>query len=68
MSESRFVALEIKFAEQDDGLRILNEVVIRQAAQIEQLQSRIAQLAERLDRLGDGTGKFSAAEEVPPHY
>lgn len=69
MSEDRFITLEIKLAEQDDSLRILNEVLIRQTEQIDRLEALCRQLKERLDRLGDGSQeKLSLAEEVPPHY
>ncbi|TAJ52228.1 MAG: SlyX family protein [Nevskiaceae bacterium] len=69
MSEDRFITLEIKLAEQEDSLRILNEVLIRQTEQIDRLEALCRQLKERLDRLGDGSQeKLSLAEEVPPHY
>lgn len=69
MSEDRFITLEIKLAEQEDSLRVLNEVLIRQTEQIDRLETLCRQLKERLDRLGDGgQEKFSLAEEVPPHY
>jgi len=69
MSEDRFITLEIKLAEQEDSLRILNEVLIRQTEQIDRLEALCRQLKERLDRVGDGNPeKFSLAEEVPPHY
>lgn len=69
MSEDRFITLEIKLAEQEDSLRVLNEVLIRQTAQIDRLEALCRQLKERLDRLGDGSQeKLSLAEEVPPHY
>lgn len=69
MSEDRFIALEIKLAEQEDTVRVLNEVVIAQAEQIERLQARYLQLAERVSRIGEGADrKATAAEEVPPHY
>lgn len=69
MSDSRFVAIEIKLAEQEDTVRVLNEVVIAQAEQIERLQARYLQLAERVSRLAEGADrKATAAEDVPPHY
>ena len=69
MTESRFVDIEIKLAEQEDTVRVLNEVVIAQAEQIERLQARYLQLAERVSRLAEGADrKATAAEEVPPHY
>lgn len=69
MTESRFIDIEIKLAEQEDTVRVLNEVVIAQAEQIERLQARYLQLAERVSRLAEGADrKATAAEEVPPHY
>ena len=67
--ESRLIDIEIKLAEQEDTVRVLNEVVIAQAEQIERLQARCLQLAERVSRLAEGADrKATAAEEVPPHY
>lgn len=67
--DSRFIDIEIKLAEQEDTVRVLNEVVIAQAEQIERLQARYLQLAERVSRLAEGADrKATAAEEVPPHY
>lgn len=69
MTESRFIDIEIKLAEQEDTVRVLNEVVIAQAEQIERLQARYLQLAERVSRIAEGADrKATAAEEVPPHY
>ena len=69
MTESRFVDIEIKLAEQEDTVRVLNEVVIAQAEQIVRLLARYLQLAERVSRLAEGADrKATAAEEVPPHY
>lgn len=69
MSESRFVDIEIKLAEQEDTVRVLNEVVIAQADRLERLEARCLQLAERLTRLAEAADrKPTAEEEVPPHY
>lgn len=69
LQDQRFIAIEIKLAEQEDTVRVLNEVVIAQAEQIERLQARYLQLAERVSRLSEGADrKATAAEEVPPHY
>lgn len=67
--QDRFMAIEIKLAEQEDTVRVLNEVVIAQAEQIERLQALCFQLTERVSRLAEGADrKATAAEEVPPHY
>jgi SlyX protein len=67
--EARLVAIEIKLAEQEDTVRVLNEVVIAQSGYIERLQAQCLQLAERLSRLAEGADrKATPAEEVPPHY
>lgn len=69
MSEARLIELETRLAYQDETLRVLNEVVVRQQLQIDRLEATCRQLLERLKRLPQAEGRAnSAAEEVPPHY
>ena len=56
-AEARFVELEIKLAEMEFGQQQLDEVVLRQAADIRRLNRVVEQLGERLNAaLGDGAG------------
>jgi SlyX protein len=68
MIENRLMECETKLVYHEDTLRVLNEVVTRQAQQIEQLQMVCRQLAERIARANDGVFKGSAEDEIPPHY
>ena len=68
--ENRLDECETRLTYQEETLRVLNEVVTRQAQQIEQLQMTCRQLADRIARGAGGEGAFKGtlAEEVPPHY
>lgn len=69
MSEARFIELETRLAYQDDTLRVLNEVVVKQQDQIDRLIAVTAQLQERIKNLPqDGVQKGSLRDEIPPHY
>ncbi len=47
----------------------LNEVVSRQAAEIDRLTARVAMLMEReAMREAEGTGGVIVGDEKPPHY
>lgn len=65
----RFIELETKAAYQEDALRTLNEVVTRQQDEIDHLEAALRVLIQRVEALAQqAPAKFSAAEEVPPHY
>ncbi len=70
MNEERLIELETKLSFQEDTLRVLNDVVTAQQAQIERLEQICRQLAERLARGAEPEGAFKGgpADEVPPHY
>lgn len=68
MNEEALIALETKLAFQEETLRVLNDVVTAQQAQIERLEQICRQLAERVARSGDGSFKELPADELPPHY
>ncbi len=63
----QLVDLQTRLAYQEDTLRQLDAVTIRQAEKIEQLELVLRELVQRLD--GDQVGGASgAAHEPPPHY
>lgn len=68
MDEERLIELEIRFAHQEETLRVLNDIVTRQQDRIERLEKICRQLAEKAASAGDGLLKVAAADEVPPHY
>lgn len=65
--EQRLIGLETKIAYQEDSLRTLNDIVVKQREQIERLNSICRQLVERATSAA-GAIKGAAIEEVPPHY
>ncbi|AXQ27705.1 SlyX protein [Solimonas sp. K1W22B-7] len=68
MDEDRLIELEIRFAHQEETLRVLNDLVIAQQERIARLEQICRQLAERAAGLGDGLLKATVQDEVPPHY
>jgi len=68
MDEERLIELEIRFAHQEETLRVLNDIVTRQQDRIERLEQICRQLAEKAMGAGDGVFKGTPQDEVPPHY
>lgn len=69
MNEDRLIDLETRLAYQDDALRSLSDTIARQQRQIDQLESLVLQLLDRVRSLADpGVFKGTAADEIPPHY
>lgn len=69
MDDARLIELETRLAYQDDTLRVLNDVIVRQQKQIERLETLYRQLSDRLERVAQPDGRVNTpAEEVPPHY
>jgi SlyX protein len=66
---ARLDELEIKASLTEDALDRLNDVVIRQQAQIDSLLRALARLErERAGAPDDGAAPRSPRDEVPPHY
>ncbi|MCM5682214.1 SlyX family protein [Schlegelella sp. S2-27] len=65
--EQRLIDLEIKASYAEDMIDRLNEVVVRQQAQLETLARELTGLRQRTQ---DSTGAAprSLREELPPHY
>jgi SlyX protein len=64
--EDRFVDIEIKLAHQEDLVETLNRTVYEQGRRIDQLETMVKQLAERLRTLQDAGQQ--PLNERPPHY
>ena len=65
--QEQLIDLQTRLAYQEDTLRQLDAVTIRQAAQIERLELTLRQLSERLDGAFEGDAATSG-HEPPPHY
>ena len=65
--DPRLMNVELKVLDLEHTIDQLNEVVIRQQAQIDRLVRELLELAQR--RPGDDTPGFrSLRDELPPHY
>ena len=65
--DARLTDLEIKASFSEDTLDRLNEVVVRQQAQIDALLRQLAALRDRLPE-DVQAGPRSLRDELPPHY
>jgi SlyX protein len=65
--DQRLTDLEIKASFTEDLVDRLNEIIVRQQAQLEQLQREIAALREQA-RAAEPTTFRSLRDELPPHY
>lgn len=65
--ERRLTDLEIKASYGEDLLDRLNEVVVRQQAQIDRLERELAALRQQAPAEGAPVWR-SLREELPPHY
>ena len=63
----QLIDLQTRLAHQEDTLRQLDAVTIRQAAQIDRLEMALRQLSEQVDgeRINDVR---ASGHERPPHY
>jgi SlyX protein len=60
--------LELKVAYLERANNELSDVVYRQQREIDQLRSRVAALAERVDAQKDSSAPYTPEQERPPHY
>jgi SlyX protein len=65
--EQRLTELEIKASFTEDLVDRLNEVIVRQQAQIDGLLREVAQLRREMPA-ADGAPPRSLRDELPPHY
>jgi len=66
-TEQRLTELEIKASYAEDLVDRLNEVIVRQQAQIDLLQREVARLAQQ-PSAADAPAWRSLRDELPPHY
>ncbi len=65
--KEQLIDLQSRLAHQEDTLRQLDAVTIRQAAQIERLEMSLRRLSGRLDGVLEGNAS-AGGHELPPHY
>ncbi|MCE4538555.1 SlyX family protein [Pelomonas sp. P7] len=65
--EQRITDLEIKASFAEDIVEQLNQVVVRQQAQIDRLVQELVELRDRAASAEPG-GFRSLRDELPPHY
>lgn len=65
--DPRLMALEIKASFTEDLVERLNEVIVRQQAQIDRLQREVMDMREQA-RAADPGSFRSLRDEMPPHY
>lgn len=66
-TESRFVDIEIKLAQQEDLVESLNQMVYQQGRRIDQLEAMLHKLGEHV-RDGAQQANGGQVNERPPHY
>ncbi len=66
-TDARLTELEIKASYAEDLLDQLNEVIVRQQAQIDLLLREVARLSQQ-PTAADAPGWPSLRDELPPHY
>ena len=65
--DKRLTNLEIQLSLTEDLAERLNDVVVRQQAQIDLLIREVARLDQKA-QAGDSSGFRSLRDEIPPHY
>ncbi len=66
--EQRLVDLEIKASFTEDLVDRLNDVIVRQQAQIDRLLREVGELRRDMPQAGDPLAPRSLRDELPPHY
>ena len=66
-TEKRLTDLEVKASFSEDLVDHLNDLVVRQQAQIELLIREVGKLKERAPDNGGGAAR-DPRDELPPHY
>lgn len=60
--------IESKIAFLEQATSELNDVVVRQQQDLRALETKVAQLSERLEALKEAPLPLSSDSEKPPHY
>lgn len=66
-NDERFEALETKLAFQEDTIAQLNDALIEQQSRIDDLETSVRTLLERIDEEPD-LPSLTPQDERPPHY
>lgn len=66
--EQRLAALEMHSAHQDNVIEELNEIAVKQWAEITALTERLSFLRGKIQELEAGSDGMPEADETPPHY
>ena len=66
--EQRLAALEMHSAHQDNVIEELNEIAVKQWAEITALTERLSFLKGKIQELEAGNDGTPDADETPPHY
>jgi len=66
--EERVTELEIKASFTEDTVEQLNQVIVRQQAQIDRLVRELVELRDRTAAAGEPGAARSLRDELPPHY
>jgi uncharacterized coiled-coil protein SlyX len=66
--ERRITDIEIHLMHQEETIRELNEVVIRQQQQIDRLEAELGQLKGQMEEVAEPHRKRPEEEDPPPHY
>lgn len=67
-ADQRLETLELKVMELENTVTELNDVIIRQYAELDRVKSLIGQLEQRLSSAAESATGDPAEEPPPPHY
>ena len=67
MTDTRLSELEAKLTFAEDMIDALNQVVVRQQAQLDSLQQQMRLLHQRMQDAAPDEAR-SPRDEIPPHY
>ncbi|HLS82655.1 MAG TPA: SlyX family protein [Steroidobacter sp.] len=68
MTDETIERLELKIAYLERANQDLSDVLYRQQRELEELRSRLALLASRVDSLKSQEPAYTPEQERPPHY
>ena len=66
--KERITDIEIQLMHHENTIQQLNEVVTRQQAMIEQLQTDVKLLMQQMQTIAPSAIRDAEDEELPPHY
>lgn len=66
--EQRLTDLEVKASFTEDAVEQLNQVIVRQQAQIDRLIRELVELRNRASAADDLGAPRNLRDELPPHY